>query len=163
DHLLVRPDCRIVKLQPKVIVGCVTTAAGPLYVKRHQFAWRLALASLWRPPPAFAALGPATPPTPGGLRPPRRAAGERVPRGRAGLVIRSFFVTRAVPGAKAADARWRAILAAPADGARRAARRALARTVGDLLGRLHAAGVYHRDLNNVNLLVAGTPEAPRCV
>src|SRR5436309_6528178 len=56
DHLLTRPDCRIVKLQPKVIVGRVETALGTLYVKRYTvFAWRVALASLFRPSAAFAA------------------------------------------------------------------------------------------------------------
>src|SRR4029453_13228479 len=51
-RLLPRPDCRIVKLQRKVMVGRVTTAVGPLYVKRYTVhAWRVALLSLGRPPP----------------------------------------------------------------------------------------------------------------
>ena len=56
DHLLTRPDCRIVKLQRKVVVGRVETAVGTLWVKRYAvFAWRVALASLWRPSPALGA------------------------------------------------------------------------------------------------------------
>src|SRR5438034_757643 len=56
DHLLTRPDCRIVKLQRKVVVGRIETAAGTLWVKRYAvFAWRVALASLGRTSPAFGA------------------------------------------------------------------------------------------------------------
>ena len=61
DHLLTRPDCRIVKMQRKVVVGRITTAAGALYVKRYNvFAARVALASVGRASPAFAAWQAAT-------------------------------------------------------------------------------------------------------
>src|SRR5206468_1432517 len=41
DRLLTRPDCEVVKLQPKVAVGTITTPAGRLFVKRYNvFAWR---------------------------------------------------------------------------------------------------------------------------
>jgi len=44
DRLLTRPDCEMVKLQPKVAVGVLTTPSGRLYVKRYSiFAWRVAL------------------------------------------------------------------------------------------------------------------------
>src|SRR5439155_1074210 len=40
DHLLTRPDCRIVKLQRKVVVGRVESAGAALWVKRYAvFAW----------------------------------------------------------------------------------------------------------------------------
>src|SRR5439155_3852486 len=35
--------------------------------------------------------------------------------------------------------------------------------LGELFRRLHAAGVYHNDLKDVNVLVAGTVAAQRCV
>ena len=34
DRLLTDPDCRVIKLQRKVMVGRVVTGAGSLYVKR---------------------------------------------------------------------------------------------------------------------------------
>ena len=47
DHLLTRADCRMIKMQRKVIVGRVPMPGGALYVKRYNvFSWRVALASL---------------------------------------------------------------------------------------------------------------------
>src|SRR5439155_255413 len=71
--------------------------------------------------------------------------------------------TREVAGAVTADLRWRSILADPDARRRRAARRALARALGDLFRRLHAAGLYHNDLKDVNLLTHGPPAAPHLV
>ena len=162
DRLLTRPDCRIVKLQPKVIVGRVETPAGGLYVKRYGvFAWRLALASLWRPSPAFAAWAGARALADRGFAIPEVVAA--IEFRRAGVLRRSFFVTREVMGAVTADLRWRAIRSEPDPARRRVARRALARALGELFRRLHAAGVYHNDLKDVNVLVGGSPAAPRCV
>src|SRR5262249_19691907 len=76
---------------------------------------------------------------------------------------RSFFLTREVPDALTADAYWRRILAEPDGPRRRAARRAFAVMLGGLFRRLHAAGVYHRDLKDANLLVTGPPTAPSFV
>src|SRR5262249_30982105 len=44
-----------------------------------------------------------------------------------------------------------------------AARRAFARALGELFRGLHAAGLYHNDLKDVNVLIDGPPAAPRCV
>ena len=162
DRLLTRPDCRIVKLQPKVIVGRIETAAGALYVKRYNiFAWRIALGSLVRRSPVARALAGARALTAAGFAIPDIVAA--VEYRRAGVLVRSFFVTREVPDAVTADARWRAILAEPDAGRRRRARRALARGLGELFRRLHAAGLYHADLKDVNVLVRGPLEAPTFV
>ncbi len=162
DHLLTSPDCKIVKLQPKVIVGRIVTRAGVLYVKRYNvFAWRVALASLWRRSPAFAAWAGAQTLAAHGFATPELVAA--VEFRRAGVLRRSFFVTREVPGALTADARWAAILADPDAPRRRGARRAFARALGDLFRRLHAAALYHNDLKDVNVLVTGAPASPRCV
>jgi hypothetical protein len=162
DHLLTRADCEIVKLQPKVVVGRIATPLGTLWVKRHTvFAWRLAAASLLRRSPAETAWhgarllrehGFVVPETLGALE-----------RRRAGLLVASFFVTRDVAGAETADRRWAAILAEPDPGRRRRARRALARALGGLFRRLHAAGIYHGDLKDVNVLVRGPDDAPELV
>jgi lipopolysaccharide kinase (Kdo/WaaP) family protein/glycosyl transferase family 2 len=162
DQLLTRPDCRIVKLQPKVVIGRVETAAGTLYVKRYDvFAWRVALASLWRNSPAFAAWAGAQALAARGFGIPELVAA--IEFRRAGVLRRSFFITRDVAGAVTADVRWRAIRDEPDPVERRVARRALARALGELFRRLHEEGVYHNDLKDVNVLVTGSVAAPRCV
>jgi tRNA A-37 threonylcarbamoyl transferase component Bud32 len=162
DHLLTDLACTIVKMQRKVIVGRIALGGETIYVKRYTvFAARVALASVWQRSPAFrafeaagrlAALGFATP-----------AVVAAVERRRAGVLRKSFFLTREVEGAVAADVRWQAILGDPYPARRRAARRALARGLGELFARLHAAGVRHPDLKDANILVRGTPEAPAFV
>jgi len=156
DWLLTHPRCRLVKLQRKVIVGRVTTRSGPLWVKRYTVhALRVYLGSLGHPSPADRAfraaralegLGFAVPP-------PVAALEFRC----LGGLQRSFFVTREVEDATTTDARWRALAGRPAG------RHALARALGTLLARLHAAGVYHNDLKDVNILVRGPEMAPALV
>jgi hypothetical protein len=158
DRLLTRSDCRIVKLQRKVIVGRAMTRAGPLYVKRYNpFAWRLVLASLWQPSPAVRAWRGAQALAARGFGTPQPVAA--IERRRAGLLAASFFVTREVTGALTADARWRAIVIDPDPVRRRRERRRFARALGDLFRRLHAAGIYHGDLKDANLLLRGPVEA----
>ncbi len=162
DRLLTRPDCRIVKLQRKVIVGRIETPSGALYVKRYNvFALRLALASLWRPSPAARAWEGARALAARGFRVPELVGALEFRQ--AGVLRRSFFVTHEVPGALTADARWQALRADPDAARRRRARRTLAQALGDLFRRLHAAGVYHGDLKDANLLVVGPPDRPACV
>ena len=162
DVLLTRPDCRIVKLQRKVVVGRIAGAAGVLWVKRYTvFAARVALASVARTSPAFGAWeGAAALRTRGFAVPDVVAA---IEFRHAGMLVKSFFVTREVPDARTADLRWADILADPQARRRRAHRRALARALGRLFGALHAAGLYHNDLKDVNVLVQGPPEEPRLV
>jgi glycosyl transferase family 2/lipopolysaccharide kinase (Kdo/WaaP) family protein len=163
DRLLTRSDCRLVKMQRKVVVGRVPTARGVVYVKRYNvFAWRVALASLWRRSPAFAAWRGADALAARGFATPERVAA--VEMRRFGVLGRSFFVTREVPDARTADVYWREAVLGEVDGVRRrAARRGLARALGDLFRRLHAAGVYHNDLKDVNVLVRGPASSPACV
>jgi tRNA A-37 threonylcarbamoyl transferase component Bud32 len=162
DRALTHPACRVVKLQPKVIVGRMATAAGVLWVKRYNvFAWRTALASLWGRSPAFAALAGARLLAARGFATPEVVAA--VEFRSAGVLRRSFFVTREVPEATTADLRWQAILRDADPARRRRARRAFARGLGDLFRRLHAAGLYHADLKDVNILVGGPPDRPTCV
>ena len=162
DRLLTRPACEIVKLQPKVAVGVLAAPAGRLYLKRYNvFAWRVALASVWRLSPARSAWRAARVLGALGFATPEAVAAVEVRR--AGMLQKSFFVTREVPAARTADRCWQAILAEPDAGRRRTGRRALARALGDLFRRLHAAGVYHNDLKDVNVLVDGPLAEPRCV
>ncbi len=68
-------------------------------------------------------------------------------RRRLGLVSESFLVTRFVAGAKPLPAAIPALRTAPAR------RRALAYSLGDLIGTLHARALDHSDLKHSNLLV----------
>src|SRR5439155_300069 len=122
---------------------------------------RVALASLWRASPAFGAWAGAGALAAHGFATPEPIAA--IEFRRAGLLRRSFFVTREVAGAVTADMRWQAILADPDAPRRRAARRAFARALGDLFRRLHTAGLYHNDLKDVNVLVDGSAVAPHLV
>jgi hypothetical protein len=70
-----------------------------------------------------------------------------VERRRFGVPIESFFVSRFLSAATPLPA------ALPDIAARPAQRRALAFALGDLVGKLHAAGVDHPDFKHSNLLV----------
>lgn len=162
DRLLTRTDCRIVKHQPKVIVGRIATPAGILWVKRYNvFAPRLALASLWQASPARGAWGGAQAVAARGFAVPEPVAA--IERRVAGVLRASFFITREVAGAVTADVFWQTILAEADPARRRAARHAFARALGDLFRRLHAAGIYHNDLKDVNVMVRGPLDAPEFV
>ena len=162
DRLLTRADCTLVKFQRKVIVGRIETAIGPVYVKRYNVhGLRYVLAGLGAPSPAERGWAGAAALAARGFATPEVVAATEFRR--FGLRGRSFLVTRAVAGVPTADERWKMILAIPDPRRRRIARRALARTLGDLFRRLHEAGIYHRDLKDVNVLVAGPADAPRCV
>jgi len=157
DRLLTDPDCRVIKLQRKVMVGRVVTGAGALYVKRYNVhAWRVALGSLGRVSPARRAFVAARTLSALGFGVPKVVAA--VEERRLGMLRRSFFVTREVADALTADRHWAALATAPA-----AQRRRFARRLGELFRRLHAAGVYHNDLKDVNVLVRRGGEEPEFV
>src|SRR5205814_4421868 len=102
-----------------------------LCVKRYNvFAWRVALASLWRDSPAVGAWRAARALGERGFATPEVVAAIEVRHAR--VLARSFFVTREVAGALTADLRWQRILADPDASRRRHARQALARALGDL-------------------------------
>ena len=146
DRLLTRPETRLVKLQKKVMVGRGPTPVGPLYVKRYTVhAWRVALGSIVTASPARRAFEAARRLAALGFGVPDVVAG--VDDRRAGFLRRSFFVTHEVPGAATADRYWRGLAGRPRE------RRRFAHALGDLFRRLHAAGVYHNDLKDVNVLV----------
>jgi hypothetical protein len=159
DRLLTHPRCRIVKFQPKVAVGAVESAIGPLYVKRYnRHAWRVVLGSLRRPSPAFTAFANARELVARGFAVPEVVAAVEFRYG--GFCTRSFFVTRTVENADTADLHWQALRAQPDGPSRRRDRRGFALALGDLFRRLHAAGVYHNDLKDVNVLVRGPSTSP---
>ena len=162
DRLVTNPRFTLRKFQAKVIVGRIDTVRGCIYVKRYNvWALRVALGSLVQRSPAMAAFRNA------------RALADRrigVPQPLAaieyravGMVQRSFFLTDEVAQAETADVAWRRILALADPPTRRHARRVFADALGAFFARLHGAGVYHRDLKDVNVLVRGPRTAPEFV
>jgi hypothetical protein len=157
DRLLTSPTCELRKFQAKVVVGRIETARGQVYVKRYNVhALRIALASPFARSPARRAFRNAAALTARGIGVPRALAA--VEYRWAGVLRRSFFLTDEVAGADTADVAWARILADPG---RRERRRRFAGALGAFFARLHAGGVYHADLKDVNVLVragAGAPE-----
>jgi hypothetical protein len=160
DRLLASAGCRLVKDQRKVTVGEVAasgdarlgeTAATSIYVKRYNvFSWRVRLTSLVQHSPAFRAWEATMVLSAAGFRaPPPLAAVEY--RRWWGSLEKSFFLTARVDGAVPADQYWWRLRRAP-QGARREFIAGLAR----LFACLHAAGVYHNDLKDANVLVRAT-------
>jgi hypothetical protein len=158
DWVLTRSDCAIVKYDGKVWVGRVRTAAGILYVKRYaRWIGRTALEAVLSGSPARRAAYAAARLDGLGIAVPRVGAAVDVRRG--GIVTKSFFLTHEVPEAVTLDRYWARLAAEPA-AVRRAGQRAVARALGQLFARLHALGIYHNDLKDVNLLAAGPPGSP---
>jgi hypothetical protein len=157
DGLLSSPSCRLIKDQRKVKVGLTTLRrrsssdepdrATPVYVKRYNvFSWRVRLASLVGASPAFRSWEATV---------LLRAAGFKTPAPVAaieyrswGMLERSFFITKPVDGAIAADQYWWRLRRAPV-----VVRRAFIAGLAHLFAALHEAGVYHSDLKDANLLV----------
>jgi len=161
DRLLTHPDCRIRKFQKKVVVGEIRVGDETFFVKRYNvWSWRVQLASAFTPSPAFRAFETARRLGAHGFGVPDVVAA--VEFRRSGVLRRSFFVTRAAPGATA-DVYWQRLAEAGAAPEARRARRTFVRMLGTLFGGLHAAGVYHADLKDVNILVHGPADAPQAV
>jgi tRNA A-37 threonylcarbamoyl transferase component Bud32 len=161
DRLLTDPRCRLVKFQPKVAVGRIDGPAGTIYVKRYTIhALRVAVGSLGRPSPAERAFGNARALAARGVGVPEALAA--IEYRWAGMLERSFLLTREVAGAETADVVWRR-LGGLAGRERAAARQRFARALGGFFGRLHRDGIYHADLKDVNVLVRDAATAPAFV
>ena len=155
DRLLADPACHVVKDQRKVRVGVLeralsyrgTEPISAVYIKRYNVpSWRMRLMSLVQASPAARAWIAAATLTQAGFGvAPALAAVEYRQRG---MLERCFFVTARVDDAVPADQFWWGLR-----GASTAARRRFAEALGQLFARLHAAGVYHNDLKDANLLV----------
>ncbi len=148
DWLLGAPECALLKVQRRVMVGRTHAGGRTVYVKRYNpYALRAVLMAALRGSPARAAAAAAARLAKLGFSVPRVVAAVEW---RAGLLVgRSFFVTEEVRGAVTADRRWQAL----AGRAHRRARAALLGSLAELFRRLHGAGVYHADLKDVNVLV----------
>ena len=163
DRLLRGPAAHVIKDQRKVTVGVAIVAGGftarrssPIYVKRYNvFSARVRWISLWQPSPAFRAWRAARTLARAGFRTPAPLAA--VEYRRRGMLTKSFFLTADVEGAVPADRYWWNLRQASA----RERRRFIAELAG-LFAALHAAGVYHNDLKDANMLVRRGPAGYEC-
>lgn len=80
---------------------------------------------------------------------------------RFGLLVENVLVTRWVDGARPLRARLEESVARLPERQIRRFRARIAEEVGRLLGALHAAGAYHWEFHDMNLLVTGSDESPR--
>jgi len=164
DRLLAAPAARLVKDQRKVTVGMTRAFAaggfqpgsGILYVKRYNvFSRRVRIASLWQRSPALRAWHATRLLTRAGFRTAIPVAA--VEYRRWGMLTKSFFLTVDVDGARPADQYWWELQRAS-----RSDRRNFIRALARLFAGLHAAGVYHNDLKDANLLVRRGPGGDEC-
>jgi hypothetical protein len=159
DWLLTRSDCEVVKYDGKVWVGRVRTAAGVVYLKRYaRWIGRTGAEAVLVGSPARRAAEAMARLDALGLAVPRLAAAVDVTR--AGVVVKSFLLTHEVPDALTLDRQWARLAREPDPVVRRVGKRALARAVGRLFARLHALGIYHNDLKDVNILAGGSAASP---
>jgi len=147
DWLLCAPQCDVLKLQRRVTVGRVEAGGRVVYVKRYNaYAGRAVLDASLRGSLARRAARAAERLAALGFGVPQVVAAVEWHVG--GMVGHSFFVTEEVSGGVTVDRRWQEL---PGRSGRRE-RRHLVAALAKLFARLHAAGVYHADLKDVNLL-----------
>lgn len=158
DHLFALPECEVVKDQRKIKVGRVSLEIGGevkrIYLKRYNvFSWRYRLSSLFMRSGASRSWVGAGVLLGAGFNTGRPLAAVECRSW--GMLAKSFYISEEIPEAKTADAYWREELSAlpGAEGLRR--RRRFLQKLATLFRSLHALNVYHDDLKDANILVAG--------
>jgi hypothetical protein len=164
DRLLRAPAARLIKDQRKVTVGVARalpgstadTGTGVIYVKRYNvFSRRVQLASLWQRSPALRAWQGTQLLTRAGFSTATPLAA--VEYRRWGMLTKSFFLTVDVDEAIPVDQYWWELQRAS-----RSERRTFIQALARLFAELHAAGVYHNDLKDANVLVRRGPGGHEC-
>ncbi len=161
DSFFADNGCHMVKDQRKIKVGRLTVAiAGQprtIYVKRYNaFSLRYKLLSRFSRSGAFRALQGAAILRAGQI--PTVAPVAAVEHRRAGILSKSFFITREISGGKTADVYWRHDLAGVSGRAGFKSRRRFLAKLAALFASLHRQQIYHNDLKDANILVAvGAP------
>jgi hypothetical protein len=167
DRIFATPGCRIVKDQRKIKVArCPLMIAGEaksVYIKRYNvFSWRYRAASLVASSPARRAwIGARTLIRHGFLTGAPIAA---IETRRWGMLEKSLYVSEEVRHGLTADAYWRDNLVRLEGAAGIRRRRGFLVAVASLFRRLHAAGIYHNDLKDANVVVGGfAPPGPEAL
>jgi hypothetical protein len=158
DSFFADSGCHIVKHQRKIKVGRLTVAiAGQprtIYVKRYNaFSLRYKLLSRFSRSGAFRALRGAAILRAGNISTVAPLAAVEHRSG--GILSKSFFISREIDGGKTADAYWRDELAGESGRAGFKSRRRFLAKLAALFHSLHSQEIYHNDLKDANILVAG--------
>lgn len=160
DQLLARRECQIIKDQKKIKVGRLSlTIAGynhHLYIKRYNaFSLRYRLSSLMAPSGAMNSLRGAVLLQGAGIRTVKPVAA--VESRHLGALTKSFFITEEISGGRTADAYWIEDLASTPLCHHRRRRRSFLAGLASLFRSLHAAGLYHNDLKDANIMIVSRP------
>jgi tRNA A-37 threonylcarbamoyl transferase component Bud32 len=155
DGLFADTGCQIVKDEMKTKVGrlslSVAGATRSLFVKRYNaFSLRHKLASPFVHSGAFRSLRGAAILGAANIACARPVAA--VENRRAGALMKCFFITEEITGGMTVDARWRQQLRDLAGQQGVLSRRSFLAQLARLFNCLHAAGIYHNDLKDANIL-----------
>lgn len=157
DRMFDRADCELIKDQHKIKVGRIVLDFGGtptgIYIKRYNaFSARYRIASLFIRSGAVKSLKGAEVLSQAGISTGRPLAA--VESRSWGMLEKSFFFSQEIPRGKTVDAYWRESLM-PVGGVQGFRyRRNFLKALGSLFRQLHAAGVYHNDLKDANIIVS---------
>lgn len=164
EALLSHPDPfvqsrgRLIKSERKIRVGFMPMRIGGelknVYIKQHNaLSLRHRLASLFLPSAAMRSLTGALTLMEAGYATAKPVA--VVEHRHRRVLLKSFYFSEEVPGAKPVDTFWQENLGnlRGVDGYRK--RRAFLRALARLLSSLHGKRIYHNDLKAANILVSG--------
>lgn len=157
-----QPRCRVIKEEKKIRVGfmpmCIGGEIKNVYLKQHNaLSVGHRLASFFLPSAALRSLAGAVTLLEAGYATAKPVAA--VEHRSRGVLIKSFYFSEEISGAKAVDNFWREnlITLRGREGYRR--RRAFLRELARLFSSLHKKSIYHNDLKASNILV-GEEQAP---
>jgi tRNA A-37 threonylcarbamoyl transferase component Bud32 len=152
----VQPRCRVIKNEKKIRVGFLPMRIGGeiknVYMKQHNaLSVGHRLASFFVPSAALRSLAGAVTLLQAGYATAKPLAA--VEHRSRGVLIKSFYFSEEIYGAKAVDSYWRENLATlqGREGYRR--RRAFLRELARLFSSLHKKNIYHNDLKASNILI----------
>lgn len=152
----VQPRCRVIKDERKIRVGFIPMRIGGelknVYMKQHNaLSVGHRLAAFFLPSAALRSLAGAVTLLQAGYATARPVAA--VEHRSRGVLIKSFYFSEEIPGAKAVDNFWRenlSMLRGP-EGYR--TRRAFLQALARLFSSLHRKNIYHNDLKASNILI----------
>ena len=152
----IQPRCRVIKDEKKIKVGFIPMRIGGeiknVYMKQHNaLSIGHRLASFFLPSAALRSLAGAVTLLQAGYATARPVAA--VEHRNRGVLVKSFYFSEEISGAKAVDNFWRENLVALRGPAGYRTRRAFLQALARLLSSLHRRNIYHNDLKASNILI----------
>lgn len=153
-----QPQCRLIKCERKIKVGIIPMRIGGMiktvYIKQHNaLSIGHRMASLFLPSAAMRSLKGAVTLLQEGVATAKPVAA--VEYRRYGVLIKSFYVSEEIAGAKIIADYWREDLLALKGIGGCLKRRAVLRKLARLFKSLHERRIYHNDLKAANILALG--------